>query len=466
MNAPLLPDPLPKLRASPLTAPIALSLERRRLQSYLALMLGDIVAILAGFASAGYLYLGPQGAADALIQAQLMLPVFLTIALYNGSYAMDVLMRYWIGVIRVCLALAIAAAVLVFIGFYTKSSAEFSRFAFTAGFLLTAVLLIWSRSQMRSFVIWRCGATVINQLVIDDDGPPVDMPSAIYVSSRELELVPDLGDPKALDRIGMVLRNIDRVVVSCPPERRRAWAMIFKGANIAGEVLDDSVVELGAQGAREAGGRGWLLVSIGPLGLRARAIKRLLDIGLAGGGLIMFSPVLLVLAMAILIEDGRPILFIQQRMGRGNRFFNIYKFRSMAAALADGDGAISAAREDARVTRVGNFIRRTSLDELPQLINVLRGDMSLVGPRPHAVGSQAGDKHFWQVDTRYWQRHSLRPGLSGLAQIRGLRGATEQEADLADRLRADLEYLEGWTIWRDIRIILLTLRVVMHHRAF
>lgn len=466
MNAPLLPNPIVDKRELPTIAPMARPLEQRRLQCYLALMVGDISAVFAGFSIAGYLYLGPQGASAALLQAQLLLPIFLTISLYNGSYAMDVLMQAPLGVMRSWFALVVAAVALVFIAFYTKSSAEFSRVAFTVGVMLAALLLIWSRLQLRSFVSWRCGTTVINQLVIDDGGPPVTMPWALRVSARDMALVPDLADPHALDRIGLVLRNIDRVVVSCPPERRAAWAMIFKGANIAGEVLDDSVVELGAQGAREAGGHGWLLVSTGPLGLRARAIKRLLDVALAGGALLLLSPLLLLVALAILIEDGRPILFVQQRMGRGNRFFRIYKFRSMAKARADGDGVISAARDDDRVTRVGRFIRRTSIDELPQLANVLRGDMSLVGPRPHAIGSQAGDKLFWEVDTRYWLRHSLKPGLSGLAQIRGLRGTTEREADLADRLRSDLEYLEGWTIWRDIHIIFLTMRVVMHDRAY
>jgi polysaccharide biosynthesis protein PslA len=142
------------------------------------------------------------------------------------------------------------------------------------------------------------------------------------------------------------------------------------------------------------------------------------------------------------------------------------KFRSMKREGADPAGSISTARDDDRMTRVGRFIRRTSIDELPQLINVLRGDMSLVGPRPHAIGSQAGDKLFWEVDSRYWQRHSLKPGLSGLAQVRGFRGATEHESDLANRLNADLEYLEGWTIWRDLRIIWLTLRVIVHDRAY
>ncbi len=157
---------------------------------------------------------------------------------------------------------------------------------------------------------------------------------------------------------------------------------------------------------------------------------------------------------------------MQRRLGRGNRFFNMYKFRSMRKAEADRDGNRSTGREDDRVTRVGRIIRRTSIDELPQLVNVLLGDMSLVGPRPHAIGSQAGNKLFWEVDERYWQRHSLKPGMSGLAQIRGLRGATEHESDLASRLQADLEYLEGWTIWRDVRIVLLTLRVLVHREAY
>src|SRR5690606_11368448 len=124
----------------------------------------------------------------------------------------------------------------------------------------------------------------------------------------------------------------------------------------------------------------------------------------------------------------------------------MYKFRSMTEAQSDPDGNVSTARQDTRITRVGRLIRSTSIDELPQLFNVLLGDMSLVGPRPHALGSQAGEKLFWEVDLRYWHRHSLKPVLSGLAQVRGYRGATERESDLVYRLQSDLEYLEGWTI--------------------
>jgi lipopolysaccharide/colanic/teichoic acid biosynthesis glycosyltransferase len=242
--------------------------------------------------------------------------------------------------------------------------------------------------------------------------------------------------------------------------------MILKGANIAGEVIDDTVAELGAQGARIGNGHGWLMVSAGSLGLRSRAMKRALDLVFSVAALIVLAPVFILVALAILFEDGGPVFFVQRRLGRGNRFFRMYKFRSMKVAGSDHDGALSTLRDDDRITRVGRFIRRTSIDEFPQLFNVLSGEMSLVGPRPHAIGSRAGTKYFWEVDLRYWQRHSLKPGLSGLAQVRGYRGATDAELDLVNRLRSDLEYLEGWTIWRDIRIIALTMRVLIHDKAY
>ncbi len=142
------------------------------------------------------------------------------------------------------------------------------------------------------------------------------------------------------------------------------------------------------------------------------------------------------------------------------------KFRSMQVELNDADGARSTARDDDRATKIGAFIRRTSIDELPQLINVLRGEMSIVGPRPHALGSQAGDKLFWEVDAQYWQRHCLKPGLTGLAQVRSHRGATEEEKDLTDRLQCDLEYISAWSLRRDIEIVLQTVSVLKHDNAY
>lgn len=452
---------------APDDAPVqAHSLERRRLQCYLALIVADLTSLFIGFGFTGFLYLGVVGFGQASVLWQLVLPVFLTVALYNGSYSMAALLSARDGALRAIAALAISSAAVVFIAFYTKSSHEFSRFLFAVGTLLSVVLLLWMRLQMRSFVRWRCGTRIINELVIEDGGPPVAIHGVRRIDAAALGLNPRLDDPDALNRIGMVLQSVDRVVISCRPAQRLAWATILRGANVAGEVLDEAVAELGAHGARIAGGHGLLRVSVGPLGLRARVMKRLFDMAVAAGALVVLSPLLVLVVIAILIEDGSPVLFVQRRVGRSNRYFDVYKFRSMRADRGDRDGSRSASLGDERITRVGHLIRRTSIDELPQLVNVLKGDMSLVGPRPHALGSQAGDKLFWEVDGRYWQRHALKPGLTGLAQVRGLRGATDHESDLQQRLNADLEYVDGWSPWRDIGILLRTLRVVVHPRAF
>ncbi|MBS0254354.1 MAG: sugar transferase [Proteobacteria bacterium] len=425
-----------------------------------------MAAIVGGCAVAGFLYLGSAELATSVVRAQLMLPVFLTIALYNGAYSMRALTDAIYGVGRVLGALAVAAGVLMFFTFSTRTSQQFSRVSSIGGLVAAALFLIWARLQMRRFVRARCGAGVFNELVIDDDGPSVDLPGAVVVRARAFALTPALDDPHALHRIGLVMRNADRVVISSPPARRAAWAAILRGANVAGEVIDETVALLAARGARAVGGQGLLLVSVGPLGMRARAAKRAFDLAVAGLATLLLAPLMLLVALAIKLEDGGPVFFVQRRVGRGNRFFRMWKFRSMTVNRAGIDGAVSTARDDGRVTRVGAFIRKTSIDELPQLFNVLLGDMSLVGPRPHAIASQAGDKLFWEIDARYWERHALRPGLTGLAQVRGLRGATVQESDLTGRLNADLEYLIGWSLWRDIGIILATFRVVTHDQAY
>ena len=466
MNAPFAARPLVGERTEVDDLLVAPSRERRRLQCYLALFVGDILATCLAFGGIGYLFGGEAGIADSLVHAQLILPIYLTLALYNGSYSIDSLREAWTGIFRAMMAMVIAVAVVVFVQFLIRPGADVSRAVFNGGALSAMLVIAWTRLQLRSFVTWRCGASAINELIIDDGGPQVNLRGAIRVSAAAMGLRPSLKDPHSLDRLGLVLRNIDRVIVSCPAGRRADWAMMLKGANVDGEVLDDEVVRLGAQGARVVGNHGLLLVSAGPLGLRERAIKRVFDVAFAGSAIIALSPLLIAVALAVKLQDGGPVFFMQRRMGRGNRFFNMYKFRSMTHDLCDKDGNTSASKDDKRITRVGRFIRSTSIDELPQLFNVLLGDMSLVGPRPHATGSLAGDKLFWEVDLRYWQRHSLKPGLSGLAQVRGFRGATDHESDLVNRLQSDLEYLEGWTIMRDIQIIFLTLRVLVHDRAF
>ena len=192
----------------------------------------------------------------------------------------------------------------------------------------------------------------------------------------------------------------------------------------------------------------------------------MLDLAVSGVGLVLLSPLMLAIAAAIRLESRGPALFGQMRMGRGNRLFRMHKFRTMRFETADEQGDRSVGRGDGRVTRVGRFLRRTSLDELPQLVNVLKGEMSIVGPRPHALGTRAENRPLWALDERYWDRHAIKPGLTGLAQVRGLRGETASATDLTDRLQADLEYIDGWHIGRDLAIMFRTAGVLVHPKAF
>lgn len=444
------------------------SLERRRLRAYMLLMLIDGALLNLSFALAALIWEGRWWETNAMVAAQAMLPVYFTIALYNGTYGIGALNDWLLGVRKALTALVITAALVNFLAFYTKSNEDFSRAAVTLGMLFTAVLLVALRRVMAWVIARRWGGRVSNRLVIDDGGPSFAFAGAETISAREFSLDPASHDPFMLDRLGKLLRNQDHVVVSCPQERRGEWAFLLNCAGVYGEIVSEPAHSLGAVGVHRYDdiGRTTLVVSTGPLGLRARILKRGFDLVVASAALVLLSPLLLLVALLIKLEDGGPVLFVQRRLGRGNQFFEMYKFRSMRPEQLDPNGERSTARDDDRITRIGAFIRRTSIDELPQILNVLKGEMSIVGPRPHALGSRANNKYFWDIDRKYWQRHCLKPGLTGLAQVRGHRGATEQEKDLTDRLQSDLEYISGWSLRRDIGIMLRTVMVLCHRNAY
>ncbi|WP_427963918.1 sugar transferase [Altererythrobacter sp.] len=456
------------LGAGEFDVPVRPSLERRRLRAYITMMLGDMLLLHFGFILAGLLYEGIWMEWRAQMQAQLLLPIFYTIALYNGTYSARVLVDRRYAIRKALVALLISATLLNFVAFYTKSNASFSRGSFTIGMVLTGALLATFRLAVADMVERLWGGRIRNNLVIDDGGPPFRIAKADFISASDLGIEPVNDDPFTLDRLGRLLRNQDKVVVSCLPGRHEQWAFLLKAAGVQGEVVSEPVHTLGAIGVvqYEDQDLSALVVSMGPLGLRARAAKRLFDLAVAIGGLILLSPVLIAAALLIKLEDGGPVFFVQRRMGRGNRLFDMFKLRTMRAETHDSDGTLSTSREDDRVTRIGKMLRATSLDELPQLWNVIRGEMSIVGPRPHALGSRANEKLFWEVDRQYWKRHSLRPGLTGLAQVRGHRGSTEREEDLSDRLQCDLEYISGWSLQRDFAILWRTLSVLRHERAY
>ncbi len=181
-------------------------------------------------------------------------------------------------------------------------------------------------------------------------------------------------------------------------------------------------------------------------------LKRVFDVVAAAAGLLLVAPLLIITALAIRLDTPGPILFSQDRHGLGGRIFRIYKFRTMTAA-ASREVFRQAVHGDVRVTRIGHILRRTSIDELPQLFNVLMGDMSLIGPRPHPL---ALDEQYKPLIDDYMRRYRVRPGMSGLAQVSGHRGPTPTVDAMAARVELDLAYIDGWSFGLDVRILLRT----------
>ncbi|MES2963608.1 MAG: undecaprenyl-phosphate glucose phosphotransferase, partial [Bdellovibrionota bacterium] len=205
-------------------------------------------------------------------------------------------------------------------------------------------------------------------------------------------------------------------------------------------------------------------INYSPMSGLNRLMKGIEDRILAAIILLLVSPVLLLVSIAIRIDSRGPILFKQRRHGWDGEIIKVYKFRSMVVHEEDNGQVTQATKGDSRVTRVGAFLRRTSLDELPQFFNVLQGRMSIVGPRPHAV---AHNEFYKDQVEHYFQRLKVKPGITGWAQVNGWRGETDTIEKMQKRVEYDLYYIQNWSLWFDLKIIALTIfRGFVHHRAY
>ncbi len=279
--------------------------------------------------------------------------------------------------------------------------------------------------------------------------------------------VPVLGDAEALMTHRMT-PYVDRIVLAIDPKaEKRVRELTSRLSALPNEVtlLIDPIDASERSAALDRLARAPLAALSGPIDDDRRAFnKRLQDLTVGALALVLLAPVIALTALAIRLDSPGPIFFRQRRHGFNHEEIVVWKFRSMRHEAADATASRQVTSDDDRVTRVGRIIRSTSLDELPQLFNVLKGEMSLVGPRPHAIGMKTGAVESARLVAEYAHRHRMKPGMTGWAAIKGSRGPLHSAQDVRRRVRLDVEYIERQSLWLDLFIMAVTVPVLLGDR--
>ena len=444
--------------------------EKRRLRQRCGILLigFDLVAILVAVTAATLLRFGTGLGFELSRLMAVIVPIYLVVAANGHAFRLgeavhDAMPK---GRNRALMSFIIAMGLILGAAFYLGAGPSLSRSALALSTVFGLLSLAAARRQFARFSRRWFPYSILHETIIMDGVTVPAAPDTVILDAALLGLSPRRDDPVMLDALGRRIAGTDRVIVACPPERRHLWSGALRGTGVNVEVVMPELDAMQALGINIYGGHTTTIVSLGHLGQGDRVLKRALDLAIVLATLPATLVLMVLVALAVRIDSPGPALFVQRRIGQGNRLFAMYKFRSMRVDAGDRDGTVSTLRGDDRLTRIGRFIRRTSLDELPQIFNVLRGEMSIVGPRPHALESRAEDTLFWDLEQHYWDRHAVKPGMTGLAQVRGYRGSIKGADELARRVDSDLAYLQSWSIWRDLAIIGRTFRVLIHDNAF
>ncbi|RMD63067.1 MAG: undecaprenyl-phosphate glucose phosphotransferase [Alphaproteobacteria bacterium] len=451
-----------------------------------------LILALGAAIYAGYVYphepdtLGRYAVA-ILLSALLASILFHDLGVYDG----DFIFRRTLRANRVIAAWAVTGAVLLAVAFALKISDQYSRVWALGWFAAGTAGLALGRIALGGWIL-RQGARgrFANRTAIIGTGPQAmrlaeHLRTCDAMRTRLLGFihVPE-GDPATpcptvrdqgadlgtLDDLERLIRaeRVDQVLIALPwHQAELIESVVARLATTPVMVrLAPDLVGFTYRGKAfaEMAGLPVLHLFERPISEWAYYLKTFEDRTLAILGLALFGLPMLLIALAVRLDSPGPVLFRQQRQGFNNTTIEVWKFRTMYEDACDPQARRLTTRDDPRVTRVGRFLRRTSLDELPQLFNVLRGEMSIVGPRPHAPAATAGGRVYAEVVERYAARHRVKPGITGWAQVNGWRGETDTEEKLRKRVEHDLYYIDHWSIWFDLWIIVRTLAVPFSHR--
>lgn len=398
----------------------------------------------------------------------------------GGGYAVRALRKPMKWFPRVIIAWATTFALLAVTGFMLKISYEFSR-VWSASWFLSGLLFLLSTRLLLSLRIrrWARDGTMERRAVIVGGGKPAEKLiraleknhdndiriCGIFDDRDDLRSPPVVAGYPKLGNISELVTftrraHVDMLIVSLPLDAEdRVLAMLKKLWVLPVDIrlsAHSNKLRFRSRAYSFIGSVPMLDVLDRPIRDWDSVAKRAFDILFSSFAIVAFSPIMLATAIAIKLDSKGPVIFKQKRHGFNNEVIEVFKFRSMYTDQCDPTARALVTKGDPRVTRVGRIIRKTSIDELPQFFNVLRGELSLVGPRPHAMGAQAANGLYGEVVDGYFARHRVKPGVTGWAQINGWRGETDTDDKIRHRTDFDLYYIENWSIWLDLKILFLT----------
>ena len=400
----------------------------------------------------------------------------------TGYYEFETAAKPSVEIVEVLVSWFTTGLLLAFFAFLLKIGDAFSRGSFLVFWALAPIGLLGSRRIAKS-VIRRAAAqgTIGRRNIIllgyrdeIDALQPRDLLAFFGASEVNRFTLNTEGDPlerrsddaKTLELIATFIRkhNAAEILLALPwtDAERIEWLRDqIKIFPVSAKLLPDRQIRLLTNYASSGYQRiASLEIQRAPLSATECTVKRVVDLAVGSVALLLFTPIFLLTAIAIRLDGNGPVFFLQNRKGFNGRQFVMFKFRTMTVQ-ENGEVVTQATRNDPRVTKIGRLLRAASIDELPQLLNVLRGDMSLIGPRPHAL---AHDNQFEQLLEAYAFRHHVKPGMTGWAQVNGLRGATPSVELIARRVEMDLWYINNWSLWLDVQILVKTFFEVIRER--